>query len=334
MTASALSSKEEAGQSQPVADLQDRAFGVQYRQRLATCILTEGIRPLIWPWQLLHDTTTYLKVVNMGTNKAGLPKTFIIRPCLPLVASTRNKDRNIFKNPRCSCRTSACVSFAFVCRLHDILMFQCRYCQFQVCSLYQLQSRDHKVSRVLPGPQSGRTQSCCWQCLLTFVPHALRLIAFDSDMQGSMGEGEGSPLTQTCFSAWPRFACGSWARAPAPGSVSYPVHQLTAGSISVPECPPARFSMIPIWDAVLLRNVMALSDGHICALDALLVQLNTAARHAESTIGQYKMDSSAVEMAMVAQCGLLLHILQTAVHVLAVANAQGKMHTWNLATWQ
>ena len=130
-----------------------QAFGIQYRQRLATCILTEGIRPLIWPWQLLHDTTTYLKVVNMGTSKAGLPKTFIIRPCLPLVASTRNRDRNIFKNPRCSCRTSACVSFAFVCRLHDSLMFQCRYFQFQVCSLYQLQSRGHKFSRVLPGPQ-------------------------------------------------------------------------------------------------------------------------------------------------------------------------------------
>lgn len=92
--------------------------------------------------------------------------------------------------------------------------------------------------------------------------------------------------------------------------------------------------MIPIWDAGLLRNVMELSDGHICTLDALPVQLSNAARHAESKIGQFKMDSSAVEMAMVTQSGLLLHILQTAVHVLAVANAQGKMHTWNLATCQ
>ncbi len=53
------------------------------------------------------------------------------------------------------------------------------------------------------------------------------------------------------------------ARAPAPGSVFYPVHQLIAGSILVPKCPPARFSMIWIWSVVLLRNGMTLSDEYI-----------------------------------------------------------------------
>lgn len=43
----------------------------------------------------------YLNVASSGTRRAGLPKTFIMRPCLP-VDSTRKRDRNIFKKPRCS----------------------------------------------------------------------------------------------------------------------------------------------------------------------------------------------------------------------------------------
>ena len=42
---------------------------------------------------------TYLKVVSIGTSNAGLPKTFIMRPCLPLDAKTLKRDRNILKNP-------------------------------------------------------------------------------------------------------------------------------------------------------------------------------------------------------------------------------------------
>jgi len=89
------------------------------------------------------------------------------------------------------------------------------------------------------------------------------LCAFDSDIHGSMAsywlwsravKRDDSPLSQTCFSAWPRFACGSWAQAPAPGSVSYPVHQLTAGSISAPKCPPARLSILRICDMVQPKN--------------------------------------------------------------------------------
>ena len=47
--------------------------------------------------------SAYLKVVSMGTRRAGLPNTFIIIPCFPLDASTRNRDRNIFKKPVWSC---------------------------------------------------------------------------------------------------------------------------------------------------------------------------------------------------------------------------------------
>ena len=44
--------------------------------------------------------------------------------------------------------------------------------------------------------------------------------------------------------------------------------------------------------------------------------------------------SNAVEMAMMTQSDLLLQILQTAVHMLVVATAQGRMRIWNIATCQ
>ena len=48
------------------------------------------------------ERQAHLKVASRGTSSVGLPKMFIIKPCLP-VDSTLNRERNIFKNPMCSC---------------------------------------------------------------------------------------------------------------------------------------------------------------------------------------------------------------------------------------
>jgi len=105
------------------------------------------------------------------------------------------------------------------------------------------------------------------------------------------------------------------------------MHQLTAGSISAPECPPARFSikLIAQYGTAKKWNDTQCCT-HLCSGCASgLARYCCKTCKSKDWATQEKIccqigQSNAVGMAMMAQSGLLLQILQT-MRVLAVANA-------------
>ena len=109
-------------------------------------ITKEHVQQTADSWNEGCPGLAHLNMVSMGTSRVGLPNRFIIKPCLPLVARTRNRERNIFRKPRCSCTYRP-----DLCRHKSTVMGQCKLCSarqvlrpsspLQVCSVCVLHAK-------------------------------------------------------------------------------------------------------------------------------------------------------------------------------------------------